>query len=87
MRVCEIEECEFAVSAEKKNVNLPFLAIRLWKSRSENCMLQNRTNEMYWGWKTNSKNNTKIFDQFTNATQHKQPFYAKNAHLKVANLD
>ena len=39
------------------------LAIRLWKSRSENCTLENKTNEMNWVRQTNSTNNPKTFDQ------------------------
>ena len=36
---------------------------------------------------TNSKNNTKTFDQVTNSTKSNEVFYAKNAHLKVENFD
>ena len=55
--------------------------IRLRTSRSENCALKNRTNE------TNSKNSNKTFDHVTYFTKNNEPFYAKNAHLKVANFD
>ena len=61
--------------------------IRLRTSGSENCALKNRTNEMNRVRETNSKNNNKTFDQVTYFTKNNEPFYAKNAHLKVANFD
>lgn len=36
---------------------------------------------------TNSKNSNKTFDQVTYFTKNNEPFYAKNADLKVANFD
>ena len=36
---------------------------------------------------TNSKNSNKAFDQVTYFTKNNEPFYAKNADLKVANFD
>ena len=60
------------------------LAIRLWKSWSEICILQNTTYWMKWLRQTNSKNNTKTFDLFKNFTKCNESLYAKNAPLNVA---
>ena len=76
---CGIEECEFGVYLGNCGI----------KECSSDC---GHLGVKIAHWKielteTNSKNSNKTFDHVTYFTKNNEPFYAKNAHLKVANFD